>query len=194
MRTQLPRPAPAAAPPCRAPPAAPPCGTRTATRRAAPRWRASLHARAAARCAAGSAAAEAAVEQPAAQQPDTLTLAVMGDLHMDPRNMGSFISARSQLVAALSDGEGRPLPAARVVQLGDLGAYATQPGSVACFDHAAGFLRCDGRRGRTRQGELARARCSVSACGDASSLVAPSHAHLASFPSEASRRSRSPLS
>jgi hypothetical protein len=37
--------------------------------------------------------------------------------------------------------QGAPLPDARVVQLGDLGAYAAKPGSKACFKLASEFLR-----------------------------------------------------
>ncbi len=38
--------------------------------------------------------------------------------------------------------QGKPLPDARVVQLGDLGAYAAKPGSKACFALASQFLKC----------------------------------------------------
>jgi hypothetical protein len=37
--------------------------------------------------------------------------------------------------------QGAPLAEARVVQLGDLGAYAAKPGSRACFKLASEFLR-----------------------------------------------------
>lgn len=106
---------------------------------------------AAAGAAGGTAAASAdpAAPPPAAvlppAGPDTLTLAVVGDLHMSPLEMGAFEEARRQLTSALCGPDGAPLPGGRVVQLGDLGDYASKPGSRACFDHAAAFLRCVAR-------------------------------------------------
>lgn len=42
--------------------------------------------------------------------------------------MHLFDEAKKQLLAAMSDAEGRLLPGARVVQLGDLGGYKHKPG------------------------------------------------------------------
>ena len=77
-----------------------------------------------------------------AQQQEELRVAVVGDLHLDPGpQMELFYEARGQLKAALCDVAGKPLNEVCVVQLGDLGAYAAQPGSQACFDLAKEFLR-----------------------------------------------------
>ena len=71
---------------------------------------------------------------------EQLNLAVIGDLHLEPASLGQWEGAREQLRAALCDEDGRPLANARVVQLGDLGAYAAKPGSRACFAVASSFL------------------------------------------------------
>lgn len=68
-------------------------------------------------------------------------LAIMGDLHLEPAQMPLFHEAQRQLVAAMSDGAGRLLPGARVVQLGDLGGYKHQPGEA----HARGGAAADCR-------------------------------------------------
>ena len=44
--------------------------------------------------------------------------------------MHLFDDARQQLRAAMSDGSGRLLPGARVVQVGDLGGYKHGPGET----------------------------------------------------------------
>jgi len=51
--------------------------------------------------------------------------------------MHLFEDARSQLVKAMSDGAGRLLPGARVVQLGDLGGYKHKPGATLATTTAA---------------------------------------------------------
>jgi hypothetical protein len=43
--------------------------------------------------------------------------------------------------------QGAALPDARLIQLGDLGAYAAKPGSRACFELASEFFECVARRG-----------------------------------------------
>ncbi|KAK9806310.1 hypothetical protein WJX72_009584 [[Myrmecia] bisecta] len=78
-------------------------------------------------------------------------VAIMGDLHLQPDQMHLFHEAREQLVRALSSPASAsdsatgasaeaPPAGARVVQLGDLGGYTCQPGSMACFETAKAFL------------------------------------------------------
>ncbi|KAG2491261.1 hypothetical protein HYH03_010467 [Edaphochlamys debaryana] len=66
-------------------------------------------------------------------------LAVMGDLHLAPEQMHLFHAARSHLLAAMSE-EGKPVPGARVAQLGDLGHGKHASGSQRCFKFAKDFL------------------------------------------------------
>ena len=57
-------------------------------------------------------------------------LAVVGDLHLEPDQMGLFAKAQRQINQALSDPiHGGALPGAGIVQLGDLGGYTHRPGS-----------------------------------------------------------------
>ena len=83
-------------------------------------------------------------------------LAVLGDLHYDPRDEEAFSRAQEQLARALKDkaaadeGEaaeegkggkgGRKRTVSRLVQLGDLGASSFAPGTPSCFEHAREFL------------------------------------------------------
>lgn len=67
----------------------------------------------------------------------SLNLSIVGDLHLEPADLSQWEAARAQIKAALSDAAGAPLPDARVVQLGDLGAYAAKPGSRQCFAGAS---------------------------------------------------------
>ena len=71
------------------------------------------------------------------------SMAIMGDLHLEPAQMPLFHEARRQIRTALRRSAGQQLadglmpPDARVVQLGDLGGYTNAPGSrhaTACFD------------------------------------------------------------
>lgn len=75
----------------------------------------------------------------AAPDAPSFAVAIMGDLHLspDPSGLPEFEAARAQLVDAATSLS----PAARIVQLGDLGAYdAGWPGSRACFAVARSFL------------------------------------------------------
>lgn len=74
-------------------------------------------------------------------------LAVLGDLHYDPRDEEAFTKAREQLARVLkekAEEEGDETPSAvvasRLVQLGDLGASSFAPGTPACFERAREFL------------------------------------------------------
>lgn len=63
------------------------------------------------------------------------TIAILGDLHMQPKDQSLFQQASEQLAAVVSH------PSGRVVQLGDLGGYQDGPGSAACFATANQWLR-----------------------------------------------------
>jgi 3',5'-cyclic AMP phosphodiesterase CpdA len=83
-----------------------------------------------------------------------VAVAVMGDLHLHPEQMPLFHAARDDLVRAmkeaLAEEEAQGQDAAttttpessrlRLAQLGDLGAYECQPGTVACFETARTYL------------------------------------------------------
>ena len=57
------------------------------------------------------------------------TIAVLGDLHLEPDQMRLFHKARQQITSVLSDRvTGEPLACGAVVQLGDVGGYNHQPG------------------------------------------------------------------
>lgn len=57
--------------------------------------------------------------------------AIIGDLHLEPDQMGQFRAARAQLRQAVeADGGASGLVAPRVVQLGDLGGYEHEPGAL----------------------------------------------------------------
>ena len=63
----------------------------------------------------------------------------MGDLHLEPNQMHLFHEACQQFCSHMSDTQGRPLPGARMVQLGDLGGYKVQPGkgrAHSCVRHS----------------------------------------------------------
>ena len=62
------------------------------------------------------------------------TIAVLGDLHMQPKDEPLFQQAADQLAAVVAH------PTGRVVQLGDLGGYNNGPGSAACFATANQWL------------------------------------------------------
>ncbi|KAK9802059.1 hypothetical protein WJX73_008858 [Symbiochloris irregularis] len=69
------------------------------------------------------------------------TVAIVGDLHLEPDQMRLFHKARRQINDVLSDEiSSKPLPSAGVVQLGDLGGYNHQPGSHKCFLTAKEYL------------------------------------------------------
>ncbi len=72
----------------------------------------------------------------AARDAREVSLAIMGDLHLEPAQMPLFHTARRQIRTALRRGTGEEQLAdglmprgARVVQLGDLGGYSNAPGS-----------------------------------------------------------------
>ncbi|GBF87795.1 calcineurin-like phosphoesterase [Raphidocelis subcapitata] len=67
-------------------------------------------------------------------------VSIMGDLHLEPAQMHLFAEAQGHLRAAMADGEGRLLPGARVVQVGDLGGYKHGPGTRGCFEVALDYL------------------------------------------------------
>ena len=73
-------------------------------------------------------------------------LAVLGDLHYDPRDVAAFTKAQEQLARVLrekaeEEGAGSEAKAvSRLVQLGDLGASSFSPGTLRCFEHAREFL------------------------------------------------------
>lgn len=56
------------------------------------------------------------------------SVAIMGDLHLEPAQMHLFHEAREQLLAAMAAGADGGACSARVVQLGDLGGYKHRPG------------------------------------------------------------------
>ena len=59
------------------------------------------------------------------------SMAIIGDLHLEPDQMGQFRAARSQLRQAVEADGGTSGPVApRVVQLGDLGGYEHEPGAL----------------------------------------------------------------
>jgi 3',5'-cyclic AMP phosphodiesterase CpdA len=82
-----------------------------------------------------------------------VAVAVMGDLHLAPAQMPLFHAARDDLRRAMGellvaeedeDGATNPTTAAsrmRLAQLGDLGAYECEPGTVACFRTARNYLQ-----------------------------------------------------
>eukprot|EP00897_Mesotaenium_endlicherianum_P001047 jgi/Mesen1/10943/ME000956S10323 len=66
---------------------------------------------------------------------------VLGDLHLEPGQMSLFHESRDEIVRQLrDDASGALLPNARLVQLGDVGGYSSQPGSAACFERAIAYL------------------------------------------------------
>ena len=71
----------------------------------------------------------------AARDAREVSLAIMGDLHLEPAQMPLFHAARRQIRTSLRSGAGEDLAdglmpcGARVVQLGDLGGYTNAPGS-----------------------------------------------------------------
>ena len=78
-------------------------------------------------------------------------LAVLGDLHYDPRDEPVFTKAQEQLARVLREraeeaneneakGGNPPKTVSRLVQLGDLGASSFAPGTPPCFEHARAFL------------------------------------------------------
>ncbi|KAF5837188.1 Metallo-dependent phosphatase-like protein [Dunaliella salina] len=65
----------------------------------------------------------------------------MGDLHMSPEQMHLFHEARDQMLQRfLTDSEGKPLPGARICQLGDTGHSKHASGSRASAQFARDFL------------------------------------------------------
>eukprot|EP00968_Pinguiococcus_pyrenoidosus_P019556 scaffold2136_cov242-Pinguiococcus_pyrenoidosus.AAC.19 len=74
----------------------------------------------------------------------SFTLVALGDLHLDPENMGGHLSAREQIVQALDSDQ------AVVVSVGDLGdkhegmkypdGTVGQAGCTSCFHHARDYL------------------------------------------------------
>jgi len=73
-----------------------------------------------------------------------VTIAIMGDLHLEAETMPLFHEARQHLNRILTDESRVTSPeitaVSRVVQLGDLGAYTAGPGSNACFQLARSYL------------------------------------------------------
>ncbi|KAG1676127.1 hypothetical protein FOA52_004967 [Chlamydomonas sp. UWO 241] len=72
---------------------------------------------------------------------DTVRVSIIGDLHLAPDQMHLFNSARSHLIKAMSSPDGKLLPGARVVQLGDLGHGKHGSGGVKCFELARDFIK-----------------------------------------------------
>ena len=75
-------------------------------------------------------------------------IAVLGDLHMDPRKMVDYVDAHNQVVPILQDAQSRGVETA-VVSLGDLGeSKSVDPentaelfaGTTACHELAAEYL------------------------------------------------------
>jgi len=73
-------------------------------------------------------------------QGDTVRVAVLGDLHLDPSEMDLFHECQGHLKRHLDQSA-----SSRVVSLGDLAGYKSDPGSQKCFDRAEGFLSGFGR-------------------------------------------------
>ena len=80
-------------------------------------------------------------------------LAVLGDLHYDPRDEAAFTKAQEQLSRVLRENvaseeneaekdakKTKTKTVSRLVQLGDLGASSFAPGTPPCFQHARKFL------------------------------------------------------
>ena len=78
------------------------------------------------------------------------SLAIMGDLHLEPAQMPLFHEARRQIRTALRHSanpqlaDGLMPPGSRVVQLGDLGGYTNAPGSRR-ISAAGPYLHLDSR-------------------------------------------------
>jgi len=78
---------------------------------------------------------------------DEFTVAILGDLHVDPRKLDDYAEGRSHIVPVLEDAASRGVGAA-LVSLGDLGeskpCWEGSPelyaGTTACHDHAAEYL------------------------------------------------------
>lgn len=69
-------------------------------------------------------------------------LAILGDLHLDRNDMGLHNEGRQHVVdnmAKLKSGLSSPKSQARLVSLGDLGAYG-DAGTTTCFEHAKEYL------------------------------------------------------
>ena len=79
---------------------------------------------------------------------DQYTIGIVGDLHLDPRNMEDHIDGREHFKAVLHKEESCPINGQAVVSLGDLGE--SKPceegtselfaGTTRCFDLAHEFL------------------------------------------------------
>lgn len=71
---------------------------------------------------------------------ETFTIAILGDLHLDPRTMQDHIDGRKHFIPIVTDKTGAPRPRTAVVSLGDLGeSKAVKPDSKELF---AGTTEC----------------------------------------------------
>ncbi|KAL6768266.1 hypothetical protein ACKKBF_B38445 [Auxenochlorella protothecoides x Auxenochlorella symbiontica] len=80
-----------------------------------------------------------------ASQAPNFTLGILGDLHLSPdRQMRLFEEAKDQLVTVLESQQaklgGGTACQAGLIQLGDVGGYHHQPGSLACFQRCRDWL------------------------------------------------------
>lgn len=77
--------------------------------------------------------------------PASWHLSVLGDLHLEPKQMGLFHAAQGHLRTAMRDeATGEVSANARVVQLGDLGHSKHASGSRACFQYARDYMEAFG--------------------------------------------------
>ena len=75
------------------------------------------------------------------------SMAIIGDLHLEPDQMGQFRAARAQLRQAVeADGDASGPVAPRVVQLGDLGGYEHEPGALLLLTPACRLPGSGARR------------------------------------------------
>lgn len=86
----------------------------------------------------------ASLHTPCSQAPN-FTLGILGDLHLSPdRQMRLFEEAKDQLVTVLESQQaklgGGTACQAGLIQLGDVGGYHHQPGSLACFQRCRDWL------------------------------------------------------
>jgi len=74
--------------------------------------------------------------------PPDFCLAVLGDLHLDRKDMALHNEGRQHIIdniATLKSKLSSPKSQARLVSLGDLGAYG-DAGTTTCFEHAKAYL------------------------------------------------------
>ena len=78
---------------------------------------------------------------------DEFTIAILGDLHLDPRYMADHEKGREHFMPIVTDKTGAPLPRTSVVSLGDLGESKSVDetkqlfaGTSKCFKLAREYL------------------------------------------------------